>query len=264
MHVEISSAEEGVAVLDRLQPWLPALLALSANSPFWQGRDSSYASYRYQAWGRWSCSGPTAWFGSARAYAGTVREMIATSTVLDTGMVYFNARLSEHYPTIEIRIADVCLFAADAVLLAALVRALVETEARSWRDHPDGHPVRPELLTLAAWRASRSGLDGDLLHPAIGRPQPAPHVISALLGHVRPALEATGDLPTATGLLEAVLSRGNGASFQRNAYRGPAASSTSSPPPWNRPPGPDLRARHRGIRRPVPASHGLSLHASTS
>ena len=53
VHVEISSAEEGVAVLDRIQPWLATLLALSANSPFWQGVDSAYASFRYQAWGRW-------------------------------------------------------------------------------------------------------------------------------------------------------------------------------------------------------------------
>ena len=59
VHVQVGSDEEGVAVLDRIQPWLAMLLALSANSPFWQGADSSYASFRYQAWGRWPCSGPT-------------------------------------------------------------------------------------------------------------------------------------------------------------------------------------------------------------
>ena len=70
VHVQIDSDEEGVAVLDRIQPWLAGLLALSGNSPFWQGLDSSYASFRYQAWGRWPCSGPTGWFGSARGLPG--------------------------------------------------------------------------------------------------------------------------------------------------------------------------------------------------
>jgi carboxylate-amine ligase len=219
VHVEVASDDEGVAVLDRIQPWLATLLALSANSPFWQGSDSSYASFRYQAWGRWPCSGPTPWFGSAQAYAETVQAMIDTSTVLDSGMVYFNARLSEHYPTIEVRVADVCLFADDAVLIAALVRALVETEASAWRAEPDGRPVRQELLSLAAWRASRSGLADALVHPATGRPAPARQVAVALLDHVRPALEAAGDFGAVASLLDAVLSRGNGATFQREAYR---------------------------------------------
>ena len=81
VHVGICSAEEGVAVLDRIQPWLATLLALSANSPFWQGVDSAYASFRYQAWGRWPCSGPTGQFGSAAAYQATVRQMIDTQTL---------------------------------------------------------------------------------------------------------------------------------------------------------------------------------------
>ncbi len=139
VHVEVSSDDEGVAVLDRAAPWLATLLALSANSPFWQGRDSSYASFRYQAWGRWPSSGPTEPFGTAQRYHQTLQQMERTGTLLDTGMVYFDARLSEHYPTVEIRIADVCLQADDAVLLAALARALVETEARAARD---GEPAR--------------------------------------------------------------------------------------------------------------------------
>ena len=73
VHVAVASDEEGVAALDRIQPWLAPLLALSANSPFWHGTDSSYASFRYQAWGRWPCAGPTEWFGSARAYQQPLR-----------------------------------------------------------------------------------------------------------------------------------------------------------------------------------------------
>jgi YbdK family carboxylate-amine ligase len=109
VHVGVSSDEEGVAALDRIGPWLAVLLALSANSPFWHGRDSAYASFRYQVQDRWPSAGPTDVFGSAAAYRDTVAQMVGTGTLLDTGMVYFDARLSQRYPTLEIRIADVCL-----------------------------------------------------------------------------------------------------------------------------------------------------------
>ncbi len=170
VHIEISSAEEGVAVLDRIRPWLAVLLALSANSPFWQGHDSAYASFRYQAWSRWPTAGPTDAFGSAEAYQQTVQKMVRTGTLLDTGMLYFDARLSEHFPTLEIRISDVCLYADDAVLITALARGLVETEARRWRAGEDTGQHRIELLRLAAWRASRSGLDDVLVSPLTGLP----------------------------------------------------------------------------------------------
>lgn len=219
VHVEISSAEEGIAALDRIGPWLAILLALSTNSPFWQGQDSSYASFRYQAQGRWPSSGPTEVFGSARAYQETVEQMVRTGTLLDPAMVYFDARLSQRYPTVEIRIADVCLHADDAVLIAALARALVETEARRWRQGQLFQPRRTEVLRLAAWRASRSGLDDVLLHPRTGRPEPSAAVANLLLEHVSDALTDAGESGTVTDLLAAVLARGNGASFQRNTYR---------------------------------------------
>ena len=205
VHVGLSSADEGVAVLDRAGPWLAVLLALSANSPFWQGRDSEYASFRYQVWSRWPSSGPTEPFLTVQGYRETIQQMVGTGTLLDTGMVYFNARLSERYPTIEIRIADVCLRADDAVLIAALARALVET--------------RTELLRLAAWRASRSGLAAALLNPVTGLPEPAATVVDILLVHCRDALADAGDEPVVANLLTALLARGNGAAYQRTAYR---------------------------------------------
>ena len=219
VHVEVSSADEGVAVLDRAGPWLAVLLALSANSPFWQGLDSSYSSFRYQVWGRWPSSGPTEPFGTAQAYRETVQQMVGTGTLLDPGMVYFNARLSERYPTIEIRIADVCLRADDAVLIAALARAIVETEARSWRAGKAVLRTRTELLRLAAWRASRSGLDAALLNPMTGLPEQAGIVVNMLLDHCRDTLAEAGEADTVGELMTALLARGNGAAFQRTAYR---------------------------------------------
>jgi carboxylate-amine ligase len=225
VHVGISSAAEGVAVLDRIGPWLAVLLALSANSPFWQGRDTSYASFRYQAWGRWPGAGPTEPFGTAEAYRQTVRQMVGTGTLLDSGMVYFDARLSEHYPTLEVRIADVCLHADDAVLIAALGRALVDTEARRWRAGADLPPRRTEMLRLAAWRASRSGLDDVLLDPRTGQPEQAATVAKALFDHVRDSLDEAGDTAAVSELLVTVLARGNGAAFQRSVYGGDGSMS---------------------------------------
>jgi carboxylate-amine ligase len=219
VHVEIASDDEGVAVLDRIGPWLATLLALSANSPFWQGVDSSYASFRYQAWGRWPSSGPTEPFRTAEGYREALRQMMRTSTLLDTGMIYFDARLSEKYPTIEIRIADVCLRAGDAVLIAALARALVETEARASRDGIPARYPRTEVLRLARWRASRSGLDDVLLNPVTGQPERAAAVANSLLDHCRDALADTGDADAVKELLTALLAGGNGADFQRAAYR---------------------------------------------
>ena len=219
VHVGVSSDEEGVAVLDRIGPWLAVLLALSANSPFWQGRDSAYASFRYQVQDRWPSAGPTDVFGSAAAYRETVAQMVGTGTLLDTAMVYFDARLSQRYPTLEIRIADVCLRADDAVLIAALARALVETEARRWRQGTAPLHRRGELLRLAAWRASRSGLSDVLLSPLTGLPGQAADIVDTLLGHVSGALAEAGDTAPVRELLAALLARGNGAAFQRNAYQ---------------------------------------------
>ena len=99
VHVGIDSDDEGVGALDRIRPWLPPLLALTANSPFWQGADSGYASYRSQVWQRWPSAGPYAPFGSPAGYRATVQAMIDTDTLLDPGMVYFDARLSAQHPT---------------------------------------------------------------------------------------------------------------------------------------------------------------------
>jgi carboxylate-amine ligase len=219
VHVGVADDEEGVAVLNRIRVWLPVLTALTANSPFWGGEDTGYASYRSQAWYRWPSAGPTELFADAAAYHRLVDAVLATDTVLDSGMVYFDARLSDSWPTVEIRVADVALRVEDAVTLAGLARALVETAVREAQAGVAPPEVPAQILRLAAWRAGRSGLTGDLVHPRTGRPTPAAEVLQALLDHVRGALVDTGDLERVTDGLADLQRRGTGADLQRRVHR---------------------------------------------
>ncbi|HZA33060.1 MAG TPA: glutamate--cysteine ligase [Propionibacteriaceae bacterium] len=219
VHVGVESPDEGVAVIDRIRVWLPVLIALSANSPFWQGRDSGYASYRSQVWRRFPTAGPTEQFGGVAAYRGRVAALLATGVPLDEAMMYFDARLSHRYPTVEVRVADVCLLASDTVLLAGLVRALVETAVRAWKRGDAARPVPAELLRMASWRASRSGVEGELLDPYSARPRPAADVVAALVEHIGPAARDLHDEDALLAGLDQVQRRGTGTMWQRRAYK---------------------------------------------
>jgi carboxylate-amine ligase len=218
VHVSVDGDEEGVAVLNRIRIWLPVLTALTANSPFWMGTDTGYASYRSQSWGRWPSAGPNGVFADAADYHRLIDDVLATGTAVDTGMVYFDARLSANWPTVEVRVADVALRVEDAVAHAGLVRGLVETAARESRDGRPVPEVRPEILRLAAWRAGRSGLSGELVDPRTGRPAPAAEVVGAFLEHVRPALADAGDEQRVSDGVAELLRRGTGADLQRRVH----------------------------------------------
>ncbi|WP_420111783.1 carboxylate-amine ligase [Pseudactinotalea sp.] len=218
VHVSVESRDEAVGVIDRIRPWLPILVALTANSPFWQGQDTSYASFRTQAQGRWPTAGPTELFGSAQAYDDLVRRMVASDTVLDSAMIYFDARASEHYPTVEVRVADVCTDVGDTVMLAGLARALVTTAAAQWAAGDPAPPVPIAMLRLASWQASRAGVSANLLEPLTGLPRPASDVVGEFLEHVGPALRESGDDADVTAAVGTVLSRGTGADRQRATW----------------------------------------------
>lgn len=217
VHVGIESDEEGVVVLDRIAPWLPALLALSANSPYAEGRDTGYASWRAQVWRRWPSAGPTERFGSVAGYHEVCRTMLASGAARDPGMLYLDARLSTGQPTVEVRVCDVCTDPAEAVTIAVLVRGLVETAAR---DAVSGVPVpawRAEELRVAHWRASRYGMADHLVHPLHRELRPAREVLDDLARHLGPVLAEAGDAERVAAVLERAV-RDNGATRQRAAF----------------------------------------------
>ena len=215
VHVSIESPAEGVAVLDRIRPWLAVLVALSANSPFFAGEDTGYASYRSVLWGQWPSAGVADPFGDVKGYEQARAAMVSSGAAMDDGMIYFDARLSARYPTVEIRVADVCADAADAAVIAAIVRGLVSTAANECAPMT---PIRSELLRAASWRAARFGIEGDLLDVAAVSTVAAWNRIDQLIDFVDPALRDTGDSELVHAGLNDVRRRGTGARLQRRVY----------------------------------------------
>jgi carboxylate-amine ligase len=219
VHTFVESPEEGVAVMDRIRDKLAVLIALSANSPYWNGAETGFESYRTQAWNRWPGSGPTMIFGSLSVYRRLVTRLVESNVLMDEGMIYFDARLARLHPTVEVRVADVCLRAEDAALIAVLVRALVESASREWNDGVEPAPVPTLLLRMAAWQASNCGLRGHLLDFGTFTPAPAADVVRALVDFLAPVLEEQGELDLAREGVERILAEGTGSQLQREPFR---------------------------------------------
>ncbi len=218
VHVSVTSDEEGVAVLDRIRPWLAILTALSGNSPFWHGQPSGYASYRSIMWGLWPTAGPTEAFGDVDGYHRAMAERLASGAAMDLGMMYFDARLSSHYPTVEIRVPDVCTDVADALLIAALARGLVDTAAAEWRAGKPARGISVGLLRVAAWRAAKSGMADDLVDTTTAEAVPSRQLLDALVDHIGDALTANGDAARVQHAIARIRSTGTGSTFQTRSY----------------------------------------------
>ncbi|MET0447341.1 MAG: glutamate--cysteine ligase, partial [Aeromicrobium sp.] len=219
VHVGVPTRDLAVDVAQRVGWTLPVFIALSASSPFWNGADTGYASFRTILWDRWPSAGPTGPLRDAQEYDELLADLIASGVIADDGMAYFDVRPSAHVPTIEMRVADACPVVDDAVLIAGLFRAAVH---HALADIEAGRPhvtVREPLRRAAIWQAARGGLSGTLFdsttHP---RPVPAARAVRDMVARLRPDLEALGDYPEVVDLAERVLARGNSADRQRAAF----------------------------------------------
>ncbi|MFC8448708.1 glutamate--cysteine ligase [Kitasatospora sp. NPDC057223] len=219
VHVGIPDREQGVAALNRIRPWLPVLVALAVNSPFWEGRETGFAGWRTIHFDRWPASGLPPAFADAADYERRTQALEDAGLIRDRGGLYWHARLSERYPTIEIRATDVQLRVEDAELFAGLIRALV---ASALADERRGTP-RPqpdeEMLRAATWQAAHNGLDGPLVSPTGGPAMAAEAVVKELRAYAAPGLAETGDTERIDHLLREFLAAGTGADRQRRAWQ---------------------------------------------
>lgn len=247
VHVGVPDPDRRIAALDRIRPWLSVLLALSANSPGWEGGDTGYASFRYLQFSRWPTFCTPEPLGDWAGFESLVGSLVDAGAIDSAKRLYWTARPSGRYPTIELRIADVCPTAQEAAMLAGLARALVMT---ALDDLDTGRPVpevRSEVLRMAEWQAARHGLEGHLLDPLTGRERTGVEAVAELLDHVGEALDGSGDAAFVSASVATLLRDGGGASRQR------AAAERSGDP---------LGAVRRMLLEP-PAPSGPTLAASS-
>jgi carboxylate-amine ligase len=205
VHVAVPEAEMAVRALNGLRRHLPVLLALSGNSPFWQGRDSGLASARTPAFQAFPRTGPPRWFSSYADYVEAIDVLVRCDAIPEPTFVWWDARLQPAFGTVEVRIMDAQTRIEDTAALAALVQCLVRLEATA-APRERGPVDAPEVVAENRFIAARDGMRAALIDPPGRRPiredvallveRCAPHAralgCAAELAHVAALAEAPG------------------------------------------------------------------------
>jgi glutamate---cysteine ligase / carboxylate-amine ligase len=210
VHVGVQGAERAVRVCDRLRVVMPELLAISANSPFLDGRHSGLHSARTQIFTKSfpRCGIPDP-FGGWQAYADYIDFLARTNSIEEFTQVWWSVRPHHSYGTVEMRICDAQTSGDDSTALAALITSCV---AQAAMDHDEGVPFDdppPRVIEENLWRAIRHGLDGKLIDLARAEEYPAAAARDRLLAWTTPARMALG--------IDVALPEENGAQRQKRA-----------------------------------------------
>lgn len=223
VHVGVPSSYDRIRLLNVVRHYVPHLLALSCSSPYFEGEDSEYASFRMILWRRWPNTGTPPRLESTEEYRRLVALLHAVGAIRDERGLYWGIRPHAVYPTLEFRIMDVCPRVDDAVSIATLIRALVVAAAEGVLREPEDGGLSvgawQSALTANEWAVTRFGLDAVVIDPAAGdRRTPIRASIRELVERLMPTAEALGDAH-ALARVEAILERGNGADRMRAVAR---------------------------------------------
>ena len=214
VHVGLESAEQAIAVANGLRTWLPELLALSANSPFWQGRDTGLASTRTQVFETFPRSGLPPAFASFEEFQQLIERAVKTNSLSDYTFIWWDLRPHPKLGTVELRVCDGQTRLQNLAAIVALAQRLAATLAER---HERGRPMPVQPLTLIAenkWRAARHGLEGTLIDLERDEERPARDAVRALAQTAAPAARRLGCADELQEV-ERICERGTGAQEQR-------------------------------------------------
>jgi carboxylate-amine ligase len=208
VHVGVNGIDRAVQACDRLRPVLPLLLAISANSPFLDGRDSGLHSARTQSFTKSfpRCGIPDP-FGGWDAYRRYIEFLIETRSIVEFTQVWWSVRPHFSFGTVEVRICDAQATAQESEALASLMVACIAQAMRDVDELAPFEHLAPRLIEENMWRATRYGLDGNMVDLVAAREYPAREAIERLLDWTEPVRAELG--------IEPVFPERNGGQRQR-------------------------------------------------
>jgi glutamate---cysteine ligase / carboxylate-amine ligase len=209
--------------MNRLLPFQPLLLALSASSPFWQGEATGLMAYRLSVFGELPRTGLPEIFSDSAAHARFVDIMTRSGAIADASFLWWSLRPSIKFPTLELRIADACTRLDDSLCIAALFRCLVRLCVRRPDLHAGLDGVSRALASENLWRAQHSGVRATLIDEARGEAVPFPEALEAVLALVEEDADALG-CAADVARARAIVAEGTSADGQITAYEGALAA----------------------------------------
>ena len=222
VHVGVRGADRAIAVCDHLRGVLPPLLALSANSPFLDGRDTGLASVRTEIFTRtFPRCGVHEPFGDWDTYAAFVGLLTRTGSIVEATQLWWSVRPHHSFGTVELRICDAQSRGEESLALAGLITACIAQSALDFDDGRLATPMRHREIEENLWRAIRYGLEGTQIDFRAGELIPTATAIERLLAWTEPARAGLGievELPAETGARRARASLSSGASIE-DVYR---------------------------------------------
>ncbi|MFL6619861.1 MAG: carboxylate-amine ligase [Povalibacter sp.] len=227
VHVAVPTGVDRVQLMNRAMAWLPLFLALSTSSPFWDGRLTGLMSYRQAIYDEWPRSGIPDFFQDQRDYDAFVELLQKADAIKDASFLWWAIRPALRYPTLELRIADVCTRLEDGIALASLFRCLVATlvEQPQLNVHHSSHTRR--LIDENRWRCKRDGIDSTIVDESRQMAIPARQAIDELLTLVGEQSDRLG-CSSELAHIPNILQDGTSAHAQLRIYNESRANGASS------------------------------------
>ncbi|HMN46163.1 MAG TPA: carboxylate-amine ligase [Povalibacter sp.] len=226
VHVEIPAGTDRVRLMNRIMPWLPVFLALSTSSPFWDQRVTGLMSYRQAIYDEWPRSGIPDFFDDEADYDAFATLLHGAGALADASFLWWAIRPAMKFPTLELRIADVCTSADDALALAALFRCLIAMLVRNPQHGAQRSTHTRRLIDENRWRAKRDSTGASLIDEGSGSAVPMRQVIANLVDLVAEDAQRLECVPELQHLTR-ILDRGTSAHAQLRIYNDARAAGDS-------------------------------------